>query len=251
MLFVVELILKMLSILFFVWLVRYRDMKTQHNAQGAQHVKTDQPSGGLFGILLRTPILLLFSVSCMLFSVVLSQNTYSLPLHLESIFGDSGTTYYGIVMGVYAFIVVAFTGAINKVTRKRKKLDLILLACALVGIGFGMIYLGNYFWMFILSTTIWSLADILNTPNASAYFSEFAPPSMLGRFAAWIKIVTGAGYAIGPIFMGIVIDLKGTAVVWPILLIIAVFSACILNIVRLMDKKRIAKLSKEEGNGSD
>lgn len=247
MLFLVELILKLLSILLFLWLVHYDGARTQH-VEDSGLTKEDEVKGGLFYVIFKSPILLLFSVSCMLFSIVLSQNNYSLPLHLNHIFGESGTTYYGIVLGINAFVVVMFTGLINRITRQKKKLDLILLACGLLGTGFGIIFFSNHFLILILSTVLWSLADILNTPNSSAYFSEFAPSSMLGRFSAWIKIVTGAGYAIGPILMGIIINMKGTVAVWPILFIIAMLSACILNIVRMLDKKRCCGLQNKEGD---
>ena len=61
---------------------------------------------------------------------------------------------------------------------------------------------------------------------------------MCGRFAAWIKIVTGAGYAIGPICMGFIMEQYGIRVIWPVLASLACFSAAILCMVKILEKKK-------------
>lgn len=239
-LFCFEAVLKVVSIVILSLFVSYHGAKTQQKSISTCNADEDKmENASLFGVLLKNPILVLFSISCMIFSIVLSQNNYALPLHLNSVFGNEvGTKYYGIVLGINAFTIIAMTGLIVRFTHKWNKLDLVLIACILLCVGFGMLYFGNVLWVYAVSTVLWSLADILNTPNSSAYFAEYAPPSMRGRFAAWIKIVTGAGYAIGPICIGYVIGGYGTRVTWPILAILAVICGSLLWFVRGLDKKQ-------------
>ena len=240
--FCFEGLIKLLSVILFLKCVDDRPAESEQPACGLKDSDSDSETpvkGGLVGQLIKNPVLLLFSVSCMLFSIVLSQNNYSLPLHLNSVFGAAkGTTYYGIILGVNSLTIVTLTGTVSRLTAGRKKTDMVLLACGLLGTGFGMLYFGRVLWVNIVSTVLWSLADILNTPNSSAYFAEYAPASMFGRFAAWIKIVTGAGYAIGPICMGFIMEQYGMRVIWPVLAYLACFSAAILCMVKILEKKK-------------
>lgn len=238
-LFCIEAVLKVVSIVIFFLFVNYHGAKTQLKSNSTCKDDEDKmEKASLFGVLLKKPILILFSVSCVFFSIVLSQNNYALPLHLNSVFGNEvGTKYYGIVLGINAFTIIVMTGLIARFTSNWNKLDLVLIASIIICVGFGMLYFGNALWVYAVSTVLWSIADILNTPNSSAYFAEYAPPSMRGRFAAWIKIVTGAGYAIGPVCIGYVIENYGTRVTWPILAILAVICGILLCFVRALDKK--------------
>lgn len=239
-LFGVEVIMKILSLIIFGFLVNYDAPQKPQQIEKKEEAQKEK-SESLWSVLFKYPTLLLFSLSCCLFSIILSQNTYALPIHLDAVFGDLGTRYYGIVLGINAFVIVIGTSVINNLTRKYYKLNLLLIATALVGCGFGLIYFGQFFGIYVITTLLWSCSDILNTPNSSAYISEFAPPDMLGRFAAWIKIVTGAGYAIGPIAIGFIIEHKGSRIVFPILFAIAVINFILLLFIKNMEKAENGK----------
>ena len=238
-LFMVEALMKFFSLVIFTVFLKdiSGEFQKQEQEAGTSTIESPHKPSGFISILFQTPILILFSIVCICFSVVLSQNNYALPLHLNSIFGETGTSYYGVLLAINAFTIALFTGFINNATKKKPRLDLILIACTFLGIGVVMMFLGRALWFFAISTITWSLADILNTPNSSAYFSEYAPPSMSGRFAAWIKIVTGAGYAVGPILVGFIISRYNTTLVWLFLLIFILISILVLCIVRAADRR--------------
>lgn len=241
-LYVWEVIMKALSICIFNLAVKLDGEKV--NAQGVEKKQWDEQGTerkrekGLAYILFKNPTLLLFSISCCLFSMVYTQSSYALPIQMNSTFGEKGSFYYGIIMIINAFLIATETQWINKLVKGRDTLNLILFATILVGGGMGMLYFSSGLPFYITSVMLWSVAYIIDTPYAAAYIGDYAPKNMLGRFASWIKIVTGAGYALGPILFGYIIEQTNIQNVWRYCIWITVLNVIFLIGIKVRETLR-------------
>lgn len=189
---------------------------------------------GLAYILFKNPALLIFSISCCLFSMVYTQSAYSLPIQMNATFGEKGSFYYGIIMIINAILIAVGTKWINMLVKGHDTINLILIATILVGCGMGMLYFNVSVPFYITSVIFWSVAFIIDTPYAAVYISDYAPKNMLGRFSSWIKIVTGAGYALGPVFFGAVITDFGLKQVWKCCMIITGINVVLLIGIKVL-----------------
>jgi Arabinose efflux permease len=170
--------------------------------------------GGLLEALLKRPMLLTFSGIMIIYSFVNVQYTFSLPLELKATFGDNGPSLYGILMTFNAVTVVVLTPFITGFTMKIRPTVAMILGGVQYAMGFGMIYFIRSFPMFIISTIIWTAGEVLVTTNSGVYTANNTPMSHRGRFNAVLPLMTGIGYAFGPLVTGIFIDSYGIRPAW-------------------------------------
>lgn len=211
--------------------------------------------GSLFSALLRRPILLIFSLTLIMYTLVLGQNSFSLPIYLNEIFGRQGPQYYGLVMTANGLGVVLLTTIITSITLRIDPILSVALAGGMLAVGFGSLFFFSRLLFFLLSAVIWTVGEILLVTNSSVLIANHAPMSHRGRFGAVIPLVTGIGYALGPAIIGRYIDVVGTVLVWPLLAFIALIGAgfMILLFIRqrtiLFNKKKLLRMTDLQSAG--
>jgi len=144
--------------------------------------------GGLAAALLSRPTLLMFSIIMMIFSFVYAQYTFSLPIHVNSIFKGDGPKFYGMLMTVNALTVVLLTPLITDVTSKLSTTFSISLGGIQYALGYGMIYYISSMHALVISTIIWTIGEVLVTTNSGVYVANNTPISHRGRFNAVIPV---------------------------------------------------------------
>ncbi len=195
-------------------------------------------SGGLLKALLMRPALLIFAVFDTAFSFIYAQTQFSMPLQTNAIFGESaGAAYFGIFNMVNCLEVIFMTTFITIITRKVKAVYNVSIAGIFFGVGFGMLFYARSFWMFILSTIIWTVGEIINATNIGVYIANHTPISHRGRFNAIINIISGTGGAISPYIMGGLIAHKGVSNVWPIIFILALAASFAMFVLGTTERK--------------
>ncbi|WP_425447694.1 MDR family MFS transporter [Dethiothermospora halolimnae] len=198
--------------------------------------------GNIIRVLIKRPSLIAFSLVATIYSFVFVQHGYSIPLQVKEIFGANlGSKMYGTLMTTNAVVVVALTSVITSITKKLKPVQNISLAGIMCAIGFGMLYYANSYWIFFLSTVIWTVGEILNVTNTGVYIANHTPMSHRGRFNSILPIITGAGYAVGPLIMGGYIEKFSIRMVWPITFTLAIGAATLMYGLYMIEKKRKAR----------
>ena len=206
--------------------------------------------GNLFKAFLKRPVLLFFMFILILFTFVYSQYSFGLPLFASDVFKTNGPKIYGIIMSVNAVLVVLLTLLIISITKKLKPLISITIGGLLYAIGFGILYFSKYIYLFIISTVIWTVGEIINTVNIEVYIANNAPITHRGRFFATINFLTEAGYAVSPMLTGFYIAGFGIRNIWPVVALIAAAAALCMLFLFFYEKKRQQKAieAKEAGN---
>ena len=202
--------------------------------------------GGLFPVLLRRPYLIFFSLLSLLLTFVYAQFTFSLPLQLEELFPQKGPVFYGYLMTVNALVVIFLTTPLIGITKKVRPVLSVAIAGILFAIGFGMVYRIGSLLLFMLSTLIWTLGEILQATNTNVYIASHTPISHRGRFNALLPIVIGTGFALGPPVMGKFIELYSVELVWPLMALISLFSAGALTLLYLIENRGKVKVKAGE-----
>jgi predicted MFS family arabinose efflux permease len=141
-------------------------------------------------------------------------------------------------MSLNGFVVITMTTLVISLTNKVKPLLNISLAGIFFAIGFGMLYFINSLPMFIVSTIIWTTGEVLNATNAGVYIANNTPSTHRGRFNSAIQIITGAGFALGPLIMGLYINGKNIRNAWPLVFSIETLAALMIFALYLLEIRK-------------
>lgn len=102
-----------------------------------------------------------------------------------------------------------------------------------------MLFFVKSFWMFVISTIIWTVGEIINATNIGVYIANHTPISHRGRFSVIINIISGTGGAISPYIMGGFIARNGVNNVWPVIFIMAMAAAFFMFLLGTSEKRRM------------
>lgn len=149
--------------------------------------------------------LLYFALISTFISFIFAQNNFTLPKQVDDVI-ENGAKYYGLLMSLNAIVVISLTSVITSITKELKASISIAFTGLFCALGYGILYFANNFGVFIISTIIWTIGEILYSTNSNVYIMENTPESHRGRFYSILPLLTGAGYAISPLIMGRYID---------------------------------------------
>ncbi len=246
-LFIGDALTTLLSILLLALLVK--ETKPQNEELDELHgERLDEKAeeGGLFIALLKRPTLLIFVSIDMLFSFIYAQTNFSLPLQTNAVFGEElGASYFGTFAMINCLEVIFLTTIITLLTRKIRPEYNVAIAGLFYTVGFGMLFFVESFWLFILSTVIWTVGEIINATNIGVYIANHTPVSHRGRFNSIIGLITGTGYAISPYVMGSFIAGSKVTNVWPMISVIAIIAAFSMYLLGTYEKRRVKRLETE------
>jgi MFS family permease len=197
-------------------------------------------AGNVFSVLLRRPKILVFLIINIVLNVVYVQHTFSLPMMLDNVFGRSGASNFGILMSFNAVTVIVMTILITHVTRKWKSLSSIAMAGLLYAIGFGMITFIHSMLLYILSTFIWTLGEIMLVTNFGVYIANNTPQNYRARFNAITSLSWGIGAALGTSLVGRYMDYFGVEAVWPLIFFLGLLGSSGMYLLKLRTEKTVA-----------
>jgi MFS family permease len=243
-LFIGDTITTLVSILLLLFLVK----ETKPSGEDIDKIMEERvdekaEEGGLIAALLRRPFLLLFVGFDIIYSFVYEQTRFSLPLQTNEIFGDVlGARYFGTFNMINCIEVIFFTTVITILTRKIRAIYNVSIAGIFFAVGFGMLFFVKSFWMFTLSTIIWTIGEIINATNIGVYIANHTPVSHRGRFNSIIHIITGTGSSISPYIMGGFIATKGVNNVWPVIFLLSLTASVCMFILGTFEKRRLGKI---------
>jgi len=192
-------------------------------------------SGSFIMALIKRPVLCIFMLLIALYSFIYVQHQFTLPLQMTQVFGEKDTSYFGMLMSVNALTVVFFTTLITQLTLRLKPIFCVGLGGLFYGIGFGMLLGINHFYLYILSTFIWTLGEILVSTNGMTYVANNTPISHRGRFNAIFPIIAEAGHAVGPYLTGKYLLTHSLRSVWPLTLYGSLGAAVLLFLLSMTE----------------
>jgi len=196
--------------------------------------------GNVFSVLMRRPKILVFLIINIILSIVYMQHSFSLPMMLDSVFGSSGASNFGIIMSFNAVTVIAMTMFVTNVTRKWKSLSTIAMSGLMYAIGFGMVTFIYSMPLYILSTLIWTIGEIMIVTNFGVYIANNTPQNYRARFNAVSSLSWSIGASLGTSLVGWYMDYFGVRAVWPLMFFLALLGAAGMQLLKIRTEKAIA-----------
>jgi MFS family permease len=222
--------------------------ETKPSQEDLQKIDEDRASekaeeGGLLAALLRRPVLLIFAALDTIYSFVYAQTHFSLPLQAKEVFGKvNGAEFFGTFNMVNCLEVIFLTTIITLITRKIRPIYNVAVSGIFFGLGFGMLFFVRSFWLFVISTVIWTLGEIINATNMGVFIANHTPASHRGRFNSIINIISGTGGAISPYIIGRFAAANGVNKVWPAIFFLSLTAAIAMFLLGVIEKRNLSRI---------
>lgn len=194
--------------------------------------------GSIVKVLLSRPYLVIFALIFTLYSFIYVQSEFTLPIQMIKIFGENGPQYFGTIMTINGIVVIFLTVIIISFTRKIKPILNVSLAGTLYAIGFGMIFFSKSLFLFIFSTVLWTLGEIIASTYSDVYIINHTPITHRGRFSAIIHILIGSGFIFGPYLSGLFISNYEVENVWLVVFVVAIISSLLMYLLYYFEDRK-------------
>jgi MFS family permease len=218
-----------------------KEMKPENLKETVYSETEKEEKGSTINALLKRPQIPFFLLVYIIYSFVYTQHRFSLPLTTDVIFGESGASKFGLLMSINAFTVLFCTVTVTSLTKRFKPLVNITIAGIFYAIGFGMLGLINNYFLFVLSTIIWTIGEILVVTNFGVYLADNSPSNFRARFNAIGSLSWSIGAALGSSIAGKFIQEVGLDYIWLLTFLLSIAGiAGMSGITFLGSKRRIA-----------
>jgi MFS family permease len=197
--------------------------------------------GSLLSALVKRPYLVIFSLIAVLYFIIFSQFTFGLALQTNESFKNNGPTVFGTLMTVNALGVSFLTVFITSLTEKLKSSLNMAVGGIFYAAGFGMLFFINSYSLFILSTFLWTIGEILISTNTNVYIADHTPISHRGRFNSIFPIIRKIGFAMGPLLTGFYIKYVSVRAVWPVTFTLSLLAALLMYKLYEDEKKNTCR----------
>jgi MFS family permease len=130
--------------------------------------------------------------------------------------------------------------------RRLRALDtgwLLAAQTLLTGVGFGVNLWGGHLAVYVAGTLLWTLAEVVGFPCASALVAELAPAELRGRYQGAFAMTWGAALMISPLAAGATLERWGARAVWAGCLALGVALAAAHLAVAGPRRRRLAQLA--------
>ena len=218
--------------------------ETLPDCNNSQCIRNEEKSedGNVFTVLLKRPKILIFLIINIFLSFTYTQNVFSLPIMLDHVFGGSGASNYGILISFNAITVLVMTIFVSSKIRKWHPLSAIAMSGLLYAIGFGMITFIHSMLLYILSTLIWTIGEIMCVTNFGVYIANNTPQNFRARFNAVTSLSFAIGAALGTSLMGQYMDILGVRAVWPLVFFLSLLGALGMYVLKIKTEKNVTTL---------
>ena len=204
----------------------------------------EQAEGGsMLQALLRRPVLLLFAPLGIISNFIYSQHAFTIPLHLSSLWGERGAELFGTIMSLNAMVVLIATTGVLFIFGRFKPLNNMVYASLFFMIGFGVLFFAESFPLFLVSTVLWTIGEIILVTNLSVFIANHTPITHRGRFNGLLSLIFGLGFTIGPYFSGFAIGSIGVDGMWRITGIVAGVNALLFFLLFRYDQRRSRRIA--------
>ncbi len=215
-----------------------KEVKAEELKKTAYTEQEKEEKGSVLNALLRRPQITIFLLIYIIYSFIYTQHRFSLPLTADSVFGESGASKFGILMSVNAFTVLFCTVGITSLTKRFRPLINITIAGIFYAIGFGMLGVVDSYPLFILSTIIWTIGEILVVTNFGVYLADNSPSNFRARFNAIGSLSWSIGAALGTSIAGSFIEELGLNYIWPLTFALSVIGIIGMFSIHYIENRR-------------
>lgn len=236
--FIGDAITTLVSLLLFILFVKEPD-KEQIKKETQQNHLEKETEGSVIKLLIERPILIIFPFILFLFQFTYCQWGFAVPLQMGKLYGADGAKIYGFLGAFNGLIVILATPLLTVYTKKYNALKIMATGGVLYSICFLIISMFNnisFIFLAILSLTI---GEVLIAINSSTFIANNTPSSHRGRVSSFMPLISGTGYAIGPLIMGNIIDNRGIYTGWMVIISVSFLGSVLMYVLSLIRKSKV------------
>ncbi|WP_330615529.1 MFS transporter [Romboutsia sp. 1001713B170131_170501_G6] len=240
--FIGDAITTLIALTLFIFYVKEPTKIKKSNVIESKEIYDDEYKDfSTLKVLIKRPILIAFPIIMLLYQFSYSQWGFSLPLQMGEIFKDDGARLYGLLGGLNGFIVIILTPILTSKTKKYKSMKVMSIGGILYGLCFLVVSFSKVMPLFFLAIILLTIGEVLIAINSSAFIANNTPISHRGRISSIVPLITGMGYAMGPMIMGKIIDSSSIFIGW-----IVVMLASFIGALGLLTLKKLKLEINEE-----
>lgn len=222
--------------LFVIFIKETMIKKEEVNVQKEQTLES-HVEGSAISVLLQRPILLIFSLIMLAYSFAYSQWGFALPIQMGTILGQDGARIYGLMGGLNGIVVIAFTPLLTTITRRLNPIKTMAIGGALYALSFGLFGFIKALPLFFFGVFVMTIGEILIAINNGAFVANHTPASHRGRISSVLPIISGAGFAFGPMIMGTFMETHSIMSSWVVIASVAIIGTICMFGLEFMDNK--------------
>lgn len=143
----------------------------------------------------RSPVLLAFLGLTFLLACIYLQVNSALPLNMR---GEGlGPAEIGVVLAINAVLAVVLLPLVPRIVEGMRDELPLVLASALVAVGFGLNALAHGISLFIVATVVWTLGEVLWAPMSTTYLAKRAPAGRTSTYQGAYFFAWNAAFVLG------------------------------------------------------
>lgn len=165
---------------------------------------------------------LLFCLLIMVLIIPYSQ-MYALMSVYSAAYLNMSTLEVGGIFAVSGIMVALFQFPITMVIGRYRMTSMLALASLVFAVGFGLVAVSTTLAMMYICMVIITLAEMIWVPSDATLKASLSPTDRRGQYFGFAGLISAAGYAVGPLFGGILKDSLGGNVPFMWIIIGAIF----------------------------
>lgn len=203
-------------------------------------VPTEESAPGripsLWEVLRAAPILIWFVLLAALFDFCYSQFNFMLPAQMGTLFGAHGARMYSLLSATNCITVIVLTPYVTSVANRLTPLTTFAFSGLLFAAGYLGFSASRWMWLFILSSVVFTLGEILSAIQTGTFIASHTPVTCRGRVTAFNGLVRGTGSGIAPAVMGWVLTFISYRRSWLIIALLALCGALGMWMLRRLER---------------
>ena len=199
----------------------------------------ERPSGAtVFGQLLRNPGFVLVGLIGFAATAARTGGIFSVVPATAYKFGGLTPGQVGLAITVANLLNFGTVSGSGFLADRFGRKATIVPGGVLVGLGFVLFSVQTSYLVFIVAATLWGIGSSLYNSPASAYAADMAPVGAIGTTMGVYRMLSDAGYVVGPLAIGVIAD--GIGPVGALLTVAAMFAVIVMPFLLFAPETRRA-----------
>jgi MFS family permease len=110
-----------------------------------------------------------------------------------------GPSAYGAVLAINGLLIVALQPSITEAIARFDRRNVLACSALLMGAGFALHGVSSLIAVHAIAVAVWTLGEMINSPSASAFVADRAPPAARGRYQGVYAMSWGLASCLAPI----------------------------------------------------
>lgn len=138
------------------------------------------------------------------------------------------TVVYGVLVGTNGLLIALFEVSVVHSLQGLRRLRVAAAGAALVGVAYVLLGVERHWGALLASVVIWTLGEILSSPQQMAFVADWAPPRARGRYLATYQATWFGAFAVNPLLFLPLRARLGEDLFWPVVALLSLPAAGLL-----------------------